>query len=472
MEGLVMAGQLILALSILVSLHEFGHYITAKWFKMRVDKFYLFFDFLFPVPTLLNFSLFKKKVGDTEYGIGWFPLGGYVSIAGMIDETQDASKLAATPEPWEFRGKPAWQRLIVMLGGIIVNIILGILIFVVLTFKNGNNYVSKAEINKTGVAAGELARKLGFKNGDKIVAVNGKDIKAFSEIYSPDVLFGENASISVEREGKLIDVNIPKDFANKIIDKKKNGGFLDPMLTFHVGGLTPAEKPSFIKKVVAFFKGQPSPTEVIYPATIAGIQEGDSITYVNNIPVKYFHEFSQSLEANKNKTISLKFVRKGKDDSLKINVNKEGKLGIMPALHSNLKETHEDYTFGQSIGVGTNKAFAVITDNLKAFSKIFKNEIDASKAISGPIGISQIFGGIWDWNRFWMLTGLLSMSLAFMNALPIPALDGGHALFLLWEIVTGKTPSVRVQEIAQQIGTFMLLGLMVFAFGNDIFKLF
>ena len=212
MEGLIMAGQLILGLSILVTLHEFGHYITAKWFKMRVEKFYLFFDFLFPIPSLLNFALFKKKIGDTEYGLGWFPLGGYVSIAGMIDETQDAATLAKEPEPWEFRAKPAYQRLIVMLGGVIVNIITGIVIFVCLTYSNGNNFISKEELNKNGIVALELAQQIGLKTGDKIVKVNGADYLSLTDLRSSDVLLGDNSFYTVQRGDQILEIKIPSNF--------------------------------------------------------------------------------------------------------------------------------------------------------------------------------------------------------------------------------------------------------------------
>lgn len=447
MEGLVMAGQLILALSILVSLHEFGHYITAKWFKMRVDKFYLFFDFLFPIPTVLNFSLFKKKVGDTEYGIGWFPLGGYVSIAGMIDETQDASKLAAVPEPWEFRGKPAWQRLIVMLGGIIVNLILGVLIFWGLRYASGNNFVTLSEVNKQGIYAGKLAQEVGFKSGDKVLAINGKTPTRFDEV--PQLIMEDEAKYTIEREGEKKDIILPSGFLDKLANGKK-GEFIQEGLTFDV------------KEVLQNEGGG--------GAYKAGLNIGDKFISIAGQPVKFYQELSPILERNKGKSIPVVIERKGNLDTLKMAVSEEGKVGFRPNVL--LKDTHEDYTIGQAFNAGFVEAFTVIGTNLKGFKKIFKGDVSASNAVSGPIGIAKIFGGVWDWGKFWFLTGLLSMSLAFMNALPIPALDGGHAIFLIWEMITGKTPSVRVQEVAQQIGTFILLGLMVFAFGNDIFKLF
>jgi len=444
MEGLVMAGQLILALSILVSLHEFGHYITAKWFKMRVDKFYLFFDFLFPVPTVLNFALFKKKVGDTEYGIGWFPLGGYVSIAGMIDETQDASKLANTPEPWEFRGKPAWQRLIVMLGGIIVNLILGVVIFWGIRYNSGDNYVTLSEVNKQGIFAGKIAEEVGFKTGDKILAVNGKVPVRFDEV--PKLIMEDDAKYTIERNGETKDITLPKGFLDQLANGKK-GEFIQEGLPFEV------------KEV---------PTDG--GAFKAGLKAGDKIVGVNGQKIAFFQELKPILDLNKAKTISVAIERKGALDTLNMEVSKDATLGFI--MNPLLKLSHEDYTLGQAFNAGFVEAFAVVGTNLKGFKKIFKGEVSASNAVSGPVGIAKIFGGKWDWANFWFLTGLLSMSLAFMNALPIPALDGGHAIFLIWEMITGKTPSIRVQEIAQQVGTVILLGLMVFAFGNDIFKIF
>jgi regulator of sigma E protease len=447
MEGLVMAGQLILALSILVSLHEFGHYITAKWFKMRVDKFYLFFDFLFPVPTLLNFSLFKKKVGDTEYGIGWFPLGGYVSIAGMIDETQDASTLAAVPEPWEFRGKPAWQRLIVMLGGIIVNLILGVVIFWGIRYNSGDNFITLSEVNKQGIFAGKLAQEVGFKSGDKILEVNGKVPLRFDEV--PKLIMEDEAKYTIQRDGITKDITLPSGFLDQLANGKK-GEFIQEGLPFEV------------KEV--------SKTEGGGGAYRAGLQAGDKFVNINGRPVKFYQEFKAILDENKEKKITVVVDRKGTIDTLKMDVSKEGTVGFI--MNPLLKLTHEDYTVGQAFNAGFVEAFTVIGTNLKGFKKIFKGDVSASNAVSGPVGIAKIFGGKWDWANFWFLTGLLSMSLAFMNALPIPALDGGHAIFLLWEMITGKTPSIKVQEIAQQVGTAILLGLMVFAFGNDIFKIF
>lgn len=462
MEGLVMAGQLILGLSILVTLHEFGHYITAKWFKMRVEKFYLFFDFMFPIPTLLNFALFKKKIGDTEYGLGWFPLGGYVSISGMIDETQDAATLAKEPEPWEFRAKPAWQRLIVMLGGVIVNIITGVVIFVCLTYSNGNNFISKEELNKNGIVALDLGQQIGLKTGDKIIRVNGADYKQLSDLRASDVLLGENSSYTVQRGDQTLEIKIPSNFIEKLSDKK--AGFIEPVAAFKVAEVAAPEEPGFFDKFSAA-----KPAELL-PAFAAGLKKGDVITSVNTNPVRFYHEVKELLSKEAGKPIRLGILRGGVADTLAMQVASSGQIGFIPEML--IEVTHEDYSIAQAASIGTGRAFSVITDNVKGFKKIASGDVSASKALSGPIGIAQMFGGVWDWNRFWMLTGLLSMALAFMNILPIPALDGGHAIFLLYEMVTGKPASEKVLEKAQQVGMIILLALMAYTFGNDIFKVF
>jgi regulator of sigma E protease len=462
MEGLIMAGQLILGLSILVTLHEFGHFITAKWFKMRVEKFYLFFDFLFPVPTVLNFALFKKKVGDTEYGLGWFPLGGYVSIAGMIDETQDAATLAKEPEPWEFRAKPAYQRLIVMLGGVIVNVITGVVIFVCLTYSNGNNFISKEELNKNGIVALDLAKQIGLQTGDRIIKVNGADYHSLSDLRSSDVLLGENSSYLVLRGDQQIEIKIPSNFIEKLSDKK--AGFIEPIAAFKVAEVAAPNPPSAFDKLLG------KKSEEMLPAFAAGLKVGDQITAVNKTPIHYYHEMKEIIQKEAGRSIRLAIMRANRPDTLDMVVSKSGQIGFFPELL--IKVSHQEYTLGESMGIGTSRAFSVITDNIRGFKKIASGDVSASKALSGPIGIAQMFGGVWDWTRFWMLTGLLSMALAFMNILPIPALDGGHAIFLIFEMVTGKPASDKVLERAQQVGMLILLALMAYTFGNDIFKAF
>jgi regulator of sigma E protease len=435
MEILVMAGQLILGLSILVGLHELGHLLAAKAFGMRVEQYFIGFP-----P-----KIWSIKRGETEYGVGAIPLGGFVKISGMIDESLDTAHTHTEPQPYEFRAKPAWQRLIVMLGGIIVNVIVGILIFVILTYKNGNTYLA-AKDAKYGIVAYDLAKGIGLQTGDKIVKVNGKPITDFNEIRSSDVFLGNNSSYTVERNGKLEDIYIPNNFVDKLADKKSAGQFVEAIEPFKVGELVPGQ-----------------------PATKAGLKKGDFITSANSKPIRFYHEFTEVVKPLKGKPIALGINRNGQALTLNMKTTEDGTIGFYPDLL--LPLTKEEYTFGQALSIGTKKAFQVVFDNIKGFGKIFRGEVSASKALSGPIGIAQnLFGGIWVWDRFWTVTGLLSMALAFMNALPIPALDGGHATILGYEIISGRKPSDRFLEAAQRVGMVILLGLMAFAIFNDVFK--
>ncbi|GAB4033241.1 RIP metalloprotease RseP [Spirosoma jeollabukense] len=437
MEILIMAGQLILGLSILVGLHELGHLLAAKAFGMRVEQYFIGFP-----P-----KVFSIKRGETEYGIGAIPLGGFVKISGMIDESLDTAHTNTEPQPYEFRAKPAWQRLIVMLGGIIVNVIVGILIFVILTYKNGNTYLA-AKDAKYGIVAYDLAKSIGLRTGDKIVKVNGKPIVDFNEVRSSDVLLGNNSSYTIERNGKLEDIYIPNNFVDKLADKKAAGQFIEAIEPF---------------KVRSIAKGM--------PAEKAGLKENDRITAVNGQPTPFYHEFQQLIKANTGKRVTLAVQRGSQSLTLTSAVTPDGLIGI--GVEQLLPVSHVDYTFGEALSIGTSKAFQVVFDNIKGFGKIFRGEVSASKALSGPIGIAQnLFGGIWVWDRFWTVTGLLSMALAFMNALPIPALDGGHATILGYEIISGRKPSDKFLEGAQKVGMVMLLGLMAFAIFNDVFKAF
>lgn len=434
MEILVMVGQLILGLSILVGLHEWGHLITAKMFGMRVEKYFIGFP-----P-----KIWSIQRGETEYGFGAVPLGGFVKISGMVDESLDTKNLTAEPEPWEFRAKPAWQRLIVMLGGIIVNVITGVIIFIAITYSEGYDYIATKDV-KYGIVAHKLGQEIGLRTGDKIVAINGKPFNDFAEVRK--VFLESNSYYTVERNGEKVDIYVPNNFIEKISDKKNAGEFIDPIYPFSVREVAPG-----------------------MPASKSGLLAGDKIVKVNNQPIQFYHEIREALSNLKNKKAVLEIDRKGKIVTLNVDVPEDGKIGFSPEL--GLTTTHIDYSFGESVALGTQKAFSVVTDNIRGFGKIFRGEVSASKALSGPIGIAQMFGGIWDWSRFWFLTGLLSMVLAFMNILPIPALDGGHSVLLIYEMVTGHKPSDKFLEAAQKVGMVILLGLMVFAFGNDIFKLF
>lgn len=435
MDALIMTAQLLLGLSILVGLHELGHLLAAKAFGMRVEKYSIGFP-----PKIWGF-----QYGETEYSIGAIPLGGFVKISGMIDESLDTKSLSAEPEPWEFRAKPAWQRLIVMMGGIVVNVITGIAIFIVLVSIQGENYITKEELNKHGIAALEIGQQIGLRTGDRIVKLNGQDYEKFSDLKSSDVLLGDNGYYTVERDGKLIDVKIPVDIIDKMSDRDAALSFFNPRFLFLVDTVladTPAEK--------------------------AGLQAGDKIVGINESTITYYDEVVAVLGQYKSQEIELKIERDNKIISKSATVGEDGKLGFGPKWL--IKYDHRDYNFGESIVVGTNEAFNIIWVNIKAIGKMIKGDVNPSKSLSGPIGIAKIYGSDLRWDKFWRITGLLSMVLAFMNFLPIPALDGGHVMFLSYEIVSGRKPSDKFLENAQKVGMILLLGLMGFAIFNDIFK--
>ena len=449
MDGLILAGQLLLGLTILVGLHEFGHFITARMFKIRVEKFYIFFDFLFPISTLLNFSLFKIKKGDTEYGIGWFPLGGYVKIAGMVDESMDEEQLKQPMQDWEFRSKPAWQRLIVMLGGIIMNVITGFVIFIALTFAKGDTYIP-AKNAEFGIVSREIGNKIGLKTGDKIININGKPYTRFDEIMNSDVLLGTDAYYTVLRDGKEFKVKIPNDLINDLSDKTKRNAFIDAFPATKDYGATEIVPKSMAEK--------------------AGMKVGDKIIAVNGVPIAFYHELQKALLDNAGKTVKATVINGKEERELSIGVTDEGKIGFA-ANYTKTMFAKQDFTFGEAVPHGINKAVNVVTDNIRGFGKIFRGEVSASKAVSGPVGMATFYGPVWNWERFWNITGMLSMVLAFMNLLPIPALDGGHVVFLIYEMIVGRPPSDKFMMVMQNIGTVLLLGLMAFALFNDFFKM-
>lgn len=446
---MIMTAQMLLSLSILIAVHEWGHFITARMFNIRVEKFYLFFDFLFPMANVLNFSIVKFKKADTEFGIGWFPLGGYVKIAGMVDESMDKEQMKAAPEPWEFRSKPAWQRLIVMLGGIIVNVIVGIMIFIGITYALGDTYIPKNFVNSHGgIQALELGEQLGFKTGDKIIKVNGNDFDDFQEIIKPDVLLSQNSYYTVDRDGQKIDIPIPGNFIENFNRKESASNFVVPRIPAIVGRVS--------EKSIA---------------ERAGLKVGDQFLEVDGKPAMFFDEVTKIVKSGPRDSISFKVKRGTEVLSFKENFKDQELIGFAAKGIDRNDLAIIDYGFGQSIGLGTTRAFNVIFVQLKAFKKIFSGDISFRKSLSGPIGMAQAYGGEWDWERFWRMTGLLSMVLAFMNLLPIPALDGGYVMFLLYEMISGREPSEKFFETALKIGMAMLLVLMVFVFYNDIAKL-
>ncbi len=436
MDILIMAAQMILGLSILVGLHEFGHLLAAKAFGMRVEQYSIGFP-----PKIFSF-----KYGETVYSIGAIPLGGFVKISGMIDESLDLEKMKEEPEPWEFRAKPAWQRLIVMMGGIIVNVITGIIIFIIIIFTYGESNITKEELNKNGIYAHALAQELGLQTWDRIIKVNGEDYQYYDDITSADVLLADDAYYTVDRDGEIIDIQIPSNFLEKFSPRKnRDVSFIDYITTFSVGKID--------KKM---------------GAAAGGLMEGDRIVSVDGQSVKYFHEFKEVAKNLKGQMAHFVVSRNEQLVELDIEISEDGKVGFVSNV--DIESTIKYYTFLEAIPKGTKDAFNIVFINIKAFGKIFSGDLNFSESVSGPIGIAKIFGSTWNWPRFWNLVGLLSMILAFMNFLPIPALDGGHVMFLTFEIVSGHKPSDKFMEVAQKVGMVLLLGLMVFVIFNDIFK--
>jgi regulator of sigma E protease len=441
MSIVIMVGQLILGLSILVILHELGHFLAARAFGIKVDKFYLFFD-------AWNFSLFKFNYKGVEYGIGWLPLGGYVKIAGMIDESMDTEQLAGPPQPWEFRSKPAWQRLIVMLAGVTVNIALGIFIFWILTIKYGETYIPNSEI-KYGIVAGKIGQKIGLQTGDKITAINGKPVLRFEEVTSSEVIMG-NTNLTVLRGGQLLNVKVPGNLINDLADYGNNGieQFINrlPRIKFAVSAVAPGSG-----------------------AANAGLIAGDSIVAINHNNIAFFDQLQSQLQLYKSKQVLLSIKRGGNVIEKTTTIDKDGILGFVPK--GDLPD-EKRLTFGffGSFPVGASKAWGTFSDNAKGLGKVFKGEVKFNKAVSGPVGIATMFGSQVNWIKFWSLVGILSMVLALTNLLPIPALDGGHAMFLIIEMIKGKPLSDKFLERAQIVGFVLLITLMVFVFGNDIVK--
>jgi len=445
MDILIKASQLIMSLSILIVLHELGHFIPAKLFRTRVEKFYLFFD--------VKFSLLKKKIGDTEYGIGWLPLGGYVKISGMIDESLDKEQMKKAPEKWEFRAKPAWQRLIIMLGGVFVNLILGFFIYSMTLYVYGDKYLSNENLTDGVWCVSDMASNLGFQDGDKFLLADGEKINRFSDVVEK-ILLCKN--ITVEREGKSVDINMPNDVVDQLL-KNEN------QLLFY------ARVPTVIGEVL------PSSN-----AEKAGLKKGDFLLGINNSSLRYFDEFRRELKNYRGEDIVLNVNRSGEDISLVAAVGLDGSLGFSNTTPS-LDELEKlgllsldsyQYSFFNSFPAGYNKGVKKLTSYIDQFMLILKPSSGAYKGMGGFGAIGSLFPATWNWEVFWNLTAFLSLMLAFMNILPIPALDGGHVVFLLYEIIIGKPAPEKVMEGAQMVGMILLLGLLIFANGNDILRLF
>jgi len=438
MDILIQASQFFLSLSILIVLHEFGHFSAAKFFGMRVEKFYLFFN--------PYFSLFKKKIGDTVYGIGWLPLGGYVKIAGMVDESMDKEQMAQPVQPWEFRAKPAWQRLIVMIGGVTVNVILGVLIYWGILFVYGDSYLPTKNV-EYGIMCDSLALEMGLRNGDKILTLDGKEVENFAQIPMEIVLDGVKV-ISVERDGQAVEVPVAAEMHSKLMRAK---GLISVRVPFHVDRFAPGSV-----------------------AKDAGFAKGDVIVGLNDSSIVYFDAFKDALQSFKGQSVAVNIEREGKPMTITLDVPESGLLGIYPA--GDLKEFFElkevNYGFFESLPKGMEKAYGTFENYLRQMKLIFSPSSKGYESLGGFITIGSIFSTEWNWLQFWNITAFLSIVLAVMNILPIPALDGGHVVFLLYEMITGKQLPEKVLEVAQYIGMILLFGLLIFANGNDIFKLF
>ncbi len=439
MDILIKILQLLLSLSILVIFHEFGHFLAAKIFKTRVEKFFLFFN-----PW---FSIFKIKYGETEYGMGWLPLGGYVKISGMIDESMDKEQMKLPPEPWEFRSKPAWQRLIIMVAGVTVNVLLAFAIYIGILFVWGEQYLPTSEVNKYGIVADSLAQEMGLRDGDKILSIDDQYVADFSKIPIT-IILDEAKSIQVERDGKKMNVEIPEGILAKLV-KSKNPYLISPRFPFEVDGFSSnsaAEK--------------------------AGLEKGDKIISVDGHPTRYFDQFSNIVNANKGKDIHAMILRDEDTLAYTIPVNDKGMVGISTNSSQYFKLKERDYTLLQAIPAGFVKTYDGIGSYLKQLRLLFSPQVKAYESVGGFITIGNIFPSTWDWYAFWRLTAFLSIMLAILNLLPIPALDGGHVMFLVYEIVTGRKPSDKFMEYAQIAGMILLFALLIFANGNDIVKLF
>ena len=423
----------ILIISILVILHELGHFIPAKYFKTKVEKFYLFFD--------VKFSLFKKKIGETEYGIGWLPLGGYVKIAGMIDESMDTEQMKEEPKPWEFRSKPAWQRLIIMMGGVTVNFFLAWIIYSLLLFNNGDSYIP-ADSLKYGIQVDSIGEQIGLKTGDQILAIDGKKTKKYTDAVL-DILLGDD--ITVNRDGKEITFNIPPEAkANVLSTQGKNFlGYRSKPLIEKITAGSVAEK--------------------------AGILANDEIIGVNGKKIAYWDQFVKAIQDSANKKIGIQVLRNGETKELGLTVPKEAAIGVM--LNTEDLVVTDNYSFIQSIPAGFNKTIEVLTKQIRQFKILFNTKTKAYKSVKGPIGIVEMMPQEFDWTFFWSFMAMFSVWLAFVNLLPIPALDGGHVMFLLYEIISGRPPSEKVLERGQIIGFVIIMGLMALVFGNDIWNI-
>ena len=444
MELAIKLTQFFLSLSILIILHELGHFIPAKIFKTKVEKFYLFFD--------VKFSLFKKKIGETEYGIGWLPLGGYVKISGMIDESMDKEQMLEEPKPWEFRSKPAWQRLIIMLGGVTVNFILAFVIYIGMAFFYGESYIPNSELKDGVLVTHPTIEKAGIKTGDKILAIDGEKIIKFEEVNAKLFLA---KTITIQREGKVIDIALPLDIIDQLMKEKKSL-------------LVSLRMPFAISEVPS-----DSPNKSVLKAK-------DLILSVDGVSVKYHDEVVAILQTKKGAQVQAVILRNQKELPLTLQVNAAGRIGVITGALGNesinklgiYRLNKEEYGLFESIPVGIEKGKDQLAGYVKQLQIIFNPDTGAYKGIGGFKAIFDIFPTQWSWEYFWSITAMLSIMLGVMNLLPIPALDGGHVMFVLFEMISGKKPSDKFMEYAQIVGMMLMFGLMLYALGLDFWRLF
>ena len=437
MDVLTQVAQFILSLSILIVLHELGHFIPAKLFKTKVEKFYLFFD-----PW---FSLFKIKRGETEYGIGWLPLGGYVKISGMIDESMDKEQMKQPPKDWEFRSKPAWQRLIIMVGGVTVNVILGILIYAMVLFVWGEEYLPAKNI-KYGMAVDSLGYQIGLRDGDKVVNIDSLPVENITSL-STEIALKLAKTIRVERGGEILTFKITEDNLSSIISQKST--VATPRFPFEIDSV--ADKS---------------------PAKMVGVLKNDSIISVNKTPTPFYQDAIRIFKQNKNSTVEIRILRNSDTITINPKLTAEGTLGVWPKPLNNYFELEtKQYDFLASFPAGIHKAYDTFDKYIQQMKVLFTVK-GAHKEIGGFLSIGKAYSTTWNWERFWAFTAFLSIVLAIMNILPIPALDGGHVMFLLYEVITRRKPNEKVMEYAQYAGMILLLALLLYANGNDIIRLF
>lgn len=439
---LIQALQFLMSLSFLIVLHELGHFIPAKVFKTRVEKFYLFFD--------VKFSLFKKKIGDTVYGIGWLPLGGYVKISGMIDESMDTEQMAQPAKPWEFRSKPAWQRLIIMLGGVTVNFLIALVIYIITSYTYGDAYISTKSIKDGYHITNPVLVELGLQTGDNLLAVDGVTYDSYEDLRRSLITADQ---ILIERNGEEKLIDLPEDF---------------------LGKLSTGEDLTLFELRFPFMVGVVSDSSLNKDADL---KQGDLLKSINNTPVRFYDETGAILEPYKNSEVTAVFERDGQLRTLALKVDENGKIGVFPggslkrfADMGYFQTVTKEYGLGESFGIGAQKFVGQIGGYWMQLKKIFTPSTGAYKGVGGFKAIFDIFPDFWSWQGFWQITAFLSIMLAVLNLLPIPALDGGHVVFLLYEWISGRKPSDKFMEYAQMVGFFLLIALVLFANGNDIYK--